>query len=156
MDLILVSKFELTKVVLEGNILEKAEEVKKIEDRLLKEEKFVVESIHFAFGKEQVESDFKAILDSLAVVLRLHPDWKLRIEGHTDSWGTEAYNQDISKRRAIAAKAYLLHVGVDSNQLAKAVGLGMDQPIGDNETSAGRYKNRRVEFRLVKRKIVSF
>ena len=117
MDLILVSKFELTKVVLEGNILEKAEEVKKIEDRLLKEEKFVVESIHFAFGKEQVESDFKAILDSLAVVLRLHPDWKLRIEGHTDSWGTEAYNQDISKRRAIAAKAYLLQIGVDSTQL---------------------------------------
>ena len=150
MDLILVSKFELTKVVLEGNILEKAEEVKKIEDRLLKEEKFVVESIHFAFGKEQVESDFKAILDSLAVVLRLHPDWKLRIEGHTDSWGTEAYNQDVSKHRAVAAKVYLLHIGVDPTQLVKALRLGMSQPIGDNETPAGRYKNRRVEFKLEK------
>jgi OOP family OmpA-OmpF porin len=130
--------------------LAKAEEVKKIEEKLLKEEKFVVESIHFAFDKDQIESEFENTLDSLAEVLRLHPEWKIRIEGHTDSLGTEAYNKDLSQRRANAVKAYLLKTGVNSTQLVDAVGLGLSEPVADNGTPEGRYKNRRVEFKLEK------
>ena len=130
--------------------LAKAEEVKKIEEKLLKEEKFVVESIHFAFDKEQIEAEFENTLDSLAEVLRLHPEWKIRIEGHTDSLGTEAYNKELSQRRANAVKAYLLKTGVNSAQLVDAVGLGLGEPIADNGTPEGRYKNRRVEFKLEK------
>ena len=130
--------------------LAKAEEVKKIEEKLLKEEKFVVESIHFAFDKEQIEAEFENTLDSLAEVLRLHPEWKIRIEGHTDSLGTEAYNKELSQRRANAVKAYLLKTGVNSSQLVDAVGLGLSEPVGDNGTPEGRYKNRRVEFKLEK------
>ena len=130
--------------------LEKAEEVKKIEEKLLKEEKFVVESIHFAFDQDQIEPNFENTLDSLAEVLRLHPEWKIRIEGHTDSLGTEAYNKDLSQRRANAVKAYLLKTGVNSPQLVDAVGLGLSEPVADNSTPEGRYKNRRVEFKLEK------
>jgi uncharacterized repeat protein (TIGR01451 family) len=130
--------------------LAKVEEVKKIEEKLLKEEKFVVESIHFAFDKDQIEPEFENTLDSLAEVLRLHPEWKIRIEGHTDSLGTEAYNQDLSQRRANAVKSYLLKTGVISTQLVDAVGLGLSEPVADNGTPEGRYKNRRVEFKLEK------
>ena len=130
--------------------LEKAEEVKKIEEKLLKEEKFVVESIHFAFDEAAIELEFENTLDSLAEVLRLHPEWKIRIEGHTDSMGTEAYNQDLSQRRANAVKTYLIKTGVTPTQLVDAVGLGLTEPVADNSTPEGRYKNRRVEFKLEK------
>ena len=68
--------------------------------------------------------------------------------GHTDSVGTDAYNQKLSVRRAEAVKAYLQGKGVESNRIYTE-GKGEKQPVADNKTAAGRAKNRRVEIEVV-------
>ena len=70
---------------------------------------------------------------------------KLDIVGHTDSTGTEAYNQALSVRRAQAVRAYLIAAGIDAARLT-ASGKGESSPIASNDTRDGRAKNRRVEF----------
>jgi OOP family OmpA-OmpF porin len=68
--------------------------------------------------------------------------------GHTDSIGTDAYNQKLSVRRAEAVKAYLQSKGVESNRIYTE-GKGEKQPVADNKSTAGRAKNRRVEIEVV-------
>ena len=68
--------------------------------------------------------------------------------GHTDSVGSDAYNQKLSVRRAEAVKAYLVHKGIEKNRVYTE-GKGKKQPIADNKTAEGRAKNRRVEIEVV-------
>jgi len=68
--------------------------------------------------------------------------------GHTDSVGSEAYNQKLSVRRAEAVKAYIVSKGVEASRVYTE-GKGEAQPVADNKTSAGRAKNRRVEIEVV-------
>ena len=68
--------------------------------------------------------------------------------GHTDSIGTDAYNQKLSVKRADAVKAYLVSKGMEKNRVYTE-GKGEKQPVADNKTSAGRAKNRRVEIEVV-------
>jgi OOP family OmpA-OmpF porin len=68
--------------------------------------------------------------------------------GHTDSIGTDAYNQKLSVRRAESVKAYLQSKGVEANRIYTE-GKGEKQPVADNKTAAGRAKNRRVEIEVV-------
>ena len=68
--------------------------------------------------------------------------------GHTDSIGTEAYNQRLSERRANAVKAYLVSKGIESDRVATE-GKGELQPVASNKTKAGRAQNRRVEIEVV-------
>ncbi len=67
------------------------------------------------------------------------------MEGHTDSVGTDAYNQRLSEQRADAVRDFLLQQGVPQTGMS-AVGLGKDGPVAGNETAAGREQNRRVEM----------
>jgi outer membrane protein OmpA-like peptidoglycan-associated protein len=69
----------------------------------------------------------------------------LQVEGHTDSTGSVSFNQKLSEQRAGAVRDYLVQQGLDMNSIT-AAGLGQDNPIADNSTSAGRQKNRRVEI----------
>jgi len=78
-------------------------------------------------------------------LLQGQPDWKLRIEGHTDSTGTREGNQALSQQRAAAVVAWLVKNGVAVSRLA-AVGLGDTKPVADNKTEEGRARNRRVEL----------
>ena len=68
--------------------------------------------------------------------------------GHTDSIGTDAYNQKLSVRRAEAVKAYLVSKGIEKNRVYTE-GKGEKQPVADNKTADGRAKNRRVEIEVV-------
>ncbi len=81
-------------------------------------------------------------------MLQDNPDIKVEIAGHTDSIGTQEYNQRLSQARAEAVARWLVEHGVDSTRIV-AVGYGESQPIADNGTEEGRALNRRVTFKII-------
>jgi outer membrane protein OmpA-like peptidoglycan-associated protein len=84
-------------------------------------------------------------LDEVVVLLGAEPEWRLTVEGHTDSTGAAAHNQALSEQRAAAVKAYLVGKGVAESRLTTA-GFGASRPAADNATELGRAANRRVEL----------
>lgn len=86
-----------------------------------------------------------ATIDRLATVLKQDPERKVLIEGHTDSVGTEEYNQSLSERRAAAVQAALFERGVAGAQIS-TVGRGESVPVASNGNAGGRQQNRRVEL----------
>jgi outer membrane protein OmpA-like peptidoglycan-associated protein len=105
-----------------------------------------VYGIHFATGSADVAPASTPTLDQIAVLLQQQPTWKITIEGHTDSIGGAAYNQDLSNRRAAAVKDTLVaRYKIESGRLSTA-GFGLTHPIETNTTLAGRARNRRVEL----------
>jgi outer membrane protein OmpA-like peptidoglycan-associated protein len=89
----------------------------------------------------------KTDLENMAETLKKYEDTNILIEGHTDSSGSDDYNQELSRNRADAVSRYLLGLGVAPERL-QTTGYGEDQPIADNETAAGRQENRRVEVAI--------
>jgi len=87
----------------------------------------------------------KTLIEKVYNVLEAHPEMQLKISGYTDSAGKEESNLVLSQKRAKAVYTYLVDKGVDPNRLTHE-GFGEANPIADNATSAGRAKNRRVEF----------
>ena len=86
-------------------------------------------------------------LDRVAQVLSSYPQTTILIAGHTDSTGSESYNQQLSERRAQSVKNALVQRGIDAGRI-QAVGYGETSPIADNNTESGRQQNRRVEVRI--------
>jgi len=84
-------------------------------------------------------------IDRLAGFLAEHPETRIMIEGHTDSTGPDAYNQELSRRRAQAVAGALLERGVQSTRFT-VIGRGEAYPVAGNDTAAGRQQNRRVEI----------
>ena len=80
-------------------------------------------------------------------MLKKKANYGLRIEGHTDNVGTDESNLILSQKRANAVKNYLIKKGVDGAKL-DAFGYGASKPIADNDTAAGKQKNRRVEMKI--------
>jgi outer membrane protein OmpA-like peptidoglycan-associated protein len=106
------------------------------------------EMIFFETGKDAIKPVSYGILDEIAEALKSHPEIKqVRVEGHTDSLGNAAFNQDLSQRRAEAVRAYLLKKGTEAERL-DAKGYGPQRPIAPNTTAKGRESNRRVEFNI--------
>jgi len=101
--------------------------------------------INFASGSSDIPADNKAILDQAATLLNKVTSVKLNVSGHTDSTGNAAANKALSQRRAQAVVDYLKSKGVDASKLV-AEGHGSDQPVAENTTEEGRFKNRRIEF----------
>jgi OOP family OmpA-OmpF porin len=108
----------------------------------------VIEGITFAPGKARILRRSFPTLNKAAQVLKEFPEIRLEVAGHTDNKGKASYNQTLSQRRADAVKKYLVGKGIDAARLT-AVGYGMDRPLGANDTTAGRARNRRTEFKLV-------
>jgi OOP family OmpA-OmpF porin len=111
------------------------------------EEKIVLRGVNFDFDKADIRPDAAVILDEAASILNANPGKAVRVEGHTDSIGTEVYNQGLSERRAASVKDYLEGKGVDAMRLSTA-GFGESNPIAANDTQDGRALNRRVELNL--------
>ncbi|HWV39449.1 MAG TPA: OmpA family protein [Vulgatibacter sp.] len=106
-------------------------------------------AINFDTDEAEVKEDSFEILDQVAATLLANPKVRrVRIEGHTDSVGSAAYNRTLSQRRAAAVLRYLVTKGVARDRL-EAKGFGPDRPVTTNATPLGRAKNRRVEFIVV-------
>jgi len=99
----------------------------------------------FAFDKSDLSVEAQASLDKLVKVLNSYPDTDIELQGHTDSKGTEAYNQTLSEKRAISVSGYLVGKGIPESRLT-VVGFGETAPKYTNDTDEGRALNRRVEF----------
>jgi len=99
----------------------------------------------FDTGKSTLAPGAYATVDRLASALKENPERKVVIEGHTDSMGSDEYNQELSQRRAQAVQSALLERGVGSGQIS-AYGKGETFPVASNENAAGRQQNRRVEL----------
>ena len=102
----------------------------------------------FDFDKYVLKPEGKAKLDDLVGKVKGVNLEVIIAVGHTDSIGTEAYNQKLSVRRAEAVKAYLVSKGIEKNRVYTE-GKGEKQPVADNKTAEGRAKNRRVEIEVV-------
>ena len=103
--------------------------------------------ILFPFNSTEILPDGRTNLQQLASSLEKYPNSDILIVGHTDSVGTDAYNNDLSQRRALAAQSYLQTLGVPASRL-QATGRGESEPIQSNDTEAGRAQNRRVEIAI--------
>ena len=102
------------------------------------------ESVQFSISRADIRPVSLPLLDRLAAVAR-ECGLRVAIAGHTDSRGDAAMNDALSLARAESVRAYLIEQGADG-ALIGAVGMGSRQPVGDNETIAGRQQNRRIEF----------
>lgn len=99
----------------------------------------------FSTGKTALLPGALSTIDKLARFLAEYPEKTILIEGHTDNVGSDTFNQDLSERRAVSVKDALMQASVEEGRIS-TVGLGETTPMADNETSAGRLKNRRVEI----------
>ncbi|MBR0552323.1 OmpA family protein [Stakelama marina] len=104
--------------------------------------------ITFATDSSTVQPQFKPTLDQVSQVLAQYPKTYVDVYGHTDSTGSEAYNQALSERRAQSVADYLSSHGVNPARIGTR-GYGETQPIASNDTEEGRAANRRVEIKLV-------
>lgn len=132
------------------NALAKAEALRQelAELQAMKTERGIVLTLGdvlFATAKTELLPGAMATIEKLASFLAEYPDKTLLVEGHTDNVGSDAYNQDLSERRAVSVKNALTQAGVEGSRI-DTIGLGESRPITDNSTSAGRLKNRRVEI----------
>lgn len=99
----------------------------------------------FDTGKATLKPGAGSTIDRLAAFLEKSPDRSVAIEGHTDSVGTDAYNQQLSEERANAVKAALVAKGIPAERVT-TVGKGENEPVASNDNAAGRQQNRRVEI----------
>lgn len=108
----------------------------------------VLRGVTFEFDKARLTANAKVILDGVADTLLSASDLNVEVGGHTDSFGSEAYNQSLSERRAQSVVKYIEGRGVSSDRLS-AKGYGESNPIASNETTDGRELNRRVELKIL-------
>jgi outer membrane protein OmpA-like peptidoglycan-associated protein len=99
----------------------------------------------FDFGKYNLRSEAREKLAKLTGIVLAHPGLKLAVEGHTDSVGGDEANQKLSEQRADAVRKYLIEEGL-ADASVSSQGFGKTSPVADNDTAAGRQKNRRVEI----------
>ncbi|RJP69895.1 MAG: OmpA family protein [Candidatus Abyssobacteria bacterium SURF_17] len=111
---------------------------------------WIIRDLKFDYDKWDIKPEYYAGLDNAVRVLNLNPTMKVEIRGHTDSAGSDAYNQTLSEKRAQAVMDYLLSKGVGADRLS-AKGMGESNPVASNDTPEGRAQNRRVEFNIISR-----
>lgn len=109
-----------------------------------------INNIFFEYNKSDLKPESFSELDRLVVLLKDYPETKVEISGHTDNIGNAQYNQKLSQDRAASVVAYLISKGIKKENLI-AKGYGLTKPVADNSTDEGRAKNRRVEFKFLKK-----
>lgn len=102
-------------------------------------------SVHFATDSADLSPDDQATLTQAATYMKQHPEAHLRLEGFTDSTGSDPHNLSLSQRRSQAVGNFLKGQGIDGSRLT-GEGFGPQNPVDTNATSAGKADNRRVEL----------
>jgi outer membrane protein OmpA-like peptidoglycan-associated protein len=116
---------------------------------VVKEETIVVRDVHFEFNKSTLTAADKEVLSGVASRLKQESSTaQLRVTGHTDSVGSNAYNQRLSEKRANSVVQYLIESGVPRASFVSVAGAGESQPVADNKTADGRAMNRRTEIKI--------
>jgi OOP family OmpA-OmpF porin len=105
----------------------------------------VLEGVNFDFDKATLRQEDLAIIDNNAADLDKWGNVNIEVAGHTDSRGSDEYNMILSQQRAEAVRNHLISKGIAADRLT-AKGYGESQPVADNDTDEGRFKNRRVEL----------
>lgn len=132
---------ELRQAVADERVAKEVE-VERVRDDLLK--LTLANEVSFDYDSAAIKPSFRPTLEKLADVLAKYDRNRVTIVGHTDSTGSEAYNQTLSERRAEAVKSELVTLGVPGSMIS-ATGRGEAEPRATNATEAGRQLNRRVE-----------
>jgi outer membrane protein OmpA-like peptidoglycan-associated protein len=114
-------------------------------------EKIRLSIVRFDFDKYNIKTIYVPDLDQHVAYLNANPSSPVTVEGHTDSIGSDQYNQKLSERRANAVSKYLIEKGIASSRI-RIVGYGEQKPIADNKTAEGRAMNRRAEFEVTAEK----
>ena len=107
-------------------------------------------ALNFDSDKSEVKEQYYPILTNLIEFIRQN-NYNVTIVGHTDSVGRDKYNLALSLRRADSVKVKLIELGLEADRVLKTEGLGETNPVASNADEEGRFKNRRVEFKLVQR-----
>jgi outer membrane protein OmpA-like peptidoglycan-associated protein len=116
---------------------------------VVKEETIVIRDVHFEFDSAKLTAADKTRLDLIVTRLKKEaPSAQLRVTGHTDSVGSDAYNKKLSDRRAHSVVEYLISNGIPRSSFVSVSGAGESQPVADNKTADGRAMNRRVEIQI--------
>jgi len=148
------NKTEADPIEIDVNIKEKI--IPEVKNISVKEEKRglvvnLASSVLFDSGKAELKPASYSAMNEVVKLMQDYPENKILIEGHTDSYGSNAYNKKLSEKRAQAVSNILVSkYAVDSKRL-KAVGYGEEKPLADNKTSDGREQNRRVEIIILKK-----
>jgi OOP family OmpA-OmpF porin len=112
----------------------------------------ISEQVQFDLDRSTIKPESNALLDAIAAVIKAHPELqKIEVQGHTDSSGSKQHNKILSQGRADAVRKALVKRGI-ADKTFDSVGYGSEQPIADNATDEGRAKNRRVQFKITKKK----
>jgi len=120
--------------------------VKAAEQKILEK---AFSSLQFATGNDIIKKISYPSLNELATLMKKHAtDWTLKLSGHTDNEGKPEANMILSEKRAKAVEKYLVSKGVNDEKIITEW-FGQTQPIGTNDTPAGRQKNRRVEMKVI-------
>ncbi|HEX7879085.1 MAG TPA: PorV/PorQ family protein [Candidatus Eisenbacteria bacterium] len=111
---------------------------------------FPIAYINFKFNTaEMTHADYIPVLEEVARIMKENSEIRVEIQGHTDSIGSDEYNQSLSERRSQAVKDYLIAKGIGADRMTTR-GFGESQPIDTNDTDLGRARNRRIEFKVIK------
>jgi OOP family OmpA-OmpF porin len=110
--------------------------------------KIVLRGVNFDFDKSDIRADARPVLDEAASTLKEEGQIRITVQGHTDSRGTDAYNQTLSEQRANSVADYLEKGGIDRGRM-EIEGFGESRPVASNDTDDGRAQNRRVELSVI-------
>jgi outer membrane protein OmpA-like peptidoglycan-associated protein len=108
-----------------------------------------LEGIEFEFGKATIKPESYPILDDAAAILTNHPEIEVEVQGHTDNVGADEFNLKLSQKRAESVREYLIDMHMIEPVRLIPLGYGETVPVADNDTEAGRAKNRRVDFLIL-------